>query len=122
MTPNRNMGSRGDSDVEPVTLSPSTLAHREDEIERHRALARALHAGPPPRAPQIAEKLDALRSQIAQFRARAIDLHVKMVELESQGDPDIRALRAAMMASVVRIEGVVRELTEAPASPETRRR
>lgn len=116
------MGSRSDSEVELVTLSPGTLARREDEIERHRAVARALHAGPPARAPQIAEKLDALRAQIAQFRARAIDLHVKMVELESQGDPDIRALRAAMMASVVRIEGVVRELTETPAPADARRR
>jgi hypothetical protein len=71
-----------------------------------------LHARAP--APQIAEKLEALRSQIAAFRARAIDLHVKLVDLESQGDPDVRSLRSAMMASVVRIEGVVRELIDAP--------
>jgi hypothetical protein len=76
---------------------------------------------PAPRAPQITEKLEGLREQISQFRARAIDLHVKLVELEAQGDgdPDVRALRAAMMASVVRIESVVRALVEAPepASP-----
>lgn len=55
------------------------------------------------------------------FRARAIDLHVKLVELESGGDPDVRSLRAAMMASVVRIEGVVRELIETPAPADARR-
>ncbi len=72
-------------------------------------------AAAPPRAPQITEKLEGLREQIAQFRARAIDLHVKLVELEGTGDQDVRALRSAMMASVVRIESVVRALVEAPA-------
>lgn len=66
------------------------------------------------RAPQITEKLDGLRTQIEQFRARAIELHVKLVELESKGDKDVRALRSAMMASVVRIESVVRALIETP--------
>jgi hypothetical protein len=66
--------------------------------------------------PQITEKLEGLRAQIEQFRARAIDLHVKLVDLESKdkGDSDVRALRAAMMASVVRIEGVVRALIDTP--------
>jgi len=36
------------------------------------------------------------------------------VELESKGDQDVRALRSAMMASVVRIEGVVRALMDTP--------
>lgn len=105
------MGTRG-APVD-VGLPPSALSRWAEGVERHRAVARALHAPAP--APQIAEKLEALRAQIAAFRARAIDLHVKLVDLESQGDPDVRSLRSAMMASVVRIEGVVRELIDAPA-------
>jgi hypothetical protein len=100
--------------AEQVGLPPAAIARRASGEDRHRAIARALHAGPPPRALQITEKLEGLRSQIAQFRARAIDLHVKLVELEAKGDPDVRALRAAMMASVVRIEGIVRALVETP--------
>lgn len=73
---------------------------------------------PPPlaRAPQITEKLEGLRALIAQFRARAIELHHKLVELEGKGEQqeDVRALRDAMMASVVRIEGIVRALVETP--------
>jgi hypothetical protein len=100
--------------TERLGLPPAAIARRVDGEDRHRAVARALHAGPPPRTPQITEKLEELRSQIAMFRARAIDLHVKLVELESKGDSDVRALRSAMMASVVRIEGVVRALVETP--------
>jgi hypothetical protein len=99
---------------ERVDLPPAALARRAEGEDRHRAVARALHAGPPPRTPQITERLEGLRSQIAQFRARAIELHVKLVELEAKGDPDVRALRSAMMASVVRIEGIVRALVETP--------
>jgi hypothetical protein len=89
------------------------VARRVEGEDRARAVARALQeAPPPPRALPLTEKLDVLRAQIAQFRARAIDLHVKLMELESSGDPDVRALRDAMMASVVRIEGVVRALVD----------
>ena len=70
---------------------------------------------PPARAPQITEKLEGLRALIAQFRARAIELHHKLIELEGKGEQeDVRALRDAMMASVVRIESIVRALTETP--------
>jgi hypothetical protein len=100
--------------AEETDLPPAALARRVEAEDRHRAVARALHATPPPRTVQITEKLEGLRSQIAQFRARAIDLHVKLVELESKGDQDVRALRSAMMASVVRIENVVRALTDTP--------
>jgi hypothetical protein len=94
---------------------PGAVARRVEGEERQRVAARAPDA-PAPRAPQITEKLEGLRAQISQFRARAIDLHVKLVELEASGDQDdVRALRAAMMASVVRIESVVRALVEAPA-------
>ena len=103
-------GTRADE----ANLPPAALARRAEGEDRHRAAARALHAAPPPRAPQITEKLEGLRAQIEQFRARAIDLHVKLVELESKGDQDVRALRSAMMASVVRIEGVVRALIDTP--------
>jgi hypothetical protein len=97
-------------------LPPAAYARRAENEDRHRAIARALHEPPPPVRPQITEKLEGLRAQIEQFRARAIDLHVKLVDLESKdkGDSDVRALRAAMMASVVRIEGVVRALIDTP--------
>ncbi len=98
---------------------PAAVARRVEGEERQRADARTPDTAPAPRAPQITEKLEGLRAQISQFRARAIDLHVKLVELEAQGDgdQDVRALRAAMMASVVRIESVVRALVEAPTPP-----
>jgi hypothetical protein len=98
---------------ERADLPPAAVARGASGEDRQRAAARALQAAPPPRALQITEKLEGLRAQIAEFRARAIDLHVKLVELESSGDPDVRALRASMMASVVRIEGVVRALVDA---------
>ena len=103
-------GTRADQD----DLTPAALSRRDEIDDRHRAIARALHADPAPRAPQITEKLEGLRAQIEQFRVRAMDLHVKLVALESKGDSDVRALRSAMMASVVRIEGVVRVLIDTP--------
>jgi hypothetical protein len=104
-------GTRTDRDE----LPPAAHARLAENEDRHRAIARALHEPPTPR-PQITEKLEGLRARIAQFRASAIDLHVKLVDLESKdkGDSDVRALRAAMMASVVRIEGVVRALIDTP--------
>ena len=103
-------GTRADQNE----LTPAAISRRDEADDRHRALARALHADPVPRAPQITEKLEGLRAQIEQFRARAVDLHAKLVELESKGDSDVRALRSAMMASVVRIEGVGRALLDTP--------
>ena len=100
------------SPADRADLNPPGNARRGEGEDRHQAVTQAHHAAPPPRAPQISEKLEALREQIASFRARAIDLHVKLVDLESKGDADVRALRAAMMASVVRIESVVRALSE----------
>jgi hypothetical protein len=102
--------------VEPTDFPPAALARRA-EVDDHvgaSAPAPGLHTDALTRAPQITEKLDGLRTQIDQFRARAIDLHVKLVELESKGDKDVRALRSAMMASVVRIESVVRALIDTP--------
>lgn len=98
---------------EPADLVPAAIARRVEAEDRPRAAVRALQEAPAS-AVLLAEKLETLRAQIAQFRARAIDLHVKLVELESSGggDPDVRALRASMMASVVRIEGVVRALVD----------
>ncbi|HWO24720.1 MAG TPA: hypothetical protein VNO30_38525 [Kofleriaceae bacterium] len=106
------MGTGSRADINELT--PAAISRRDEIEDRHRALARALHADPATRAPQITEKLEGLRAQIEQFRARAVDLHAKLVELESKGDSDVRALRSAMMASVVRIEGVVRALMETP--------
>lgn len=112
------------SHADRVDLPPAAQARRVEGEDRHRGAARELPAGPPPRTPQIIEKLEELRVQIERFRERAIDLHAKLVELESQGDPDVRALRAAMMTSVVQIEGVVRALVDAPdpaATPPSQR-
>jgi hypothetical protein len=100
--------------AEPTDLPPAAIARRAEAEERQGAAAPAPSTDPLTRAPQITAKLDGLRSQIEQFRARAIDLHVKLVELESKGDKDVRALRSAMMASVVRIESVVRALIDSP--------
>jgi phage shock protein A len=101
---------------ERADLPPAAIA-RGASVEDHLRAARALQPAPSPRAVQLTEKLEALRAQIAQFRARAIDLHVKLMELEATGDPDVRALRASMMANVVRIEGVVRALVDASDAP-----
>lgn len=103
-------GTRADT----TELVPAAISRRDEIEDRHRAIARALHAEAEPRASQITTKLEGLRAQIEQFRARAVDLHVKLVELESKADSDVRALRSAMMASVVRIEGVVRALIDTP--------
>lgn len=100
--------------VEPTDLPPVAIAQRGEAEARQGVTTAVLPAEPLTRAPQITEKLDGLRAQIEQFRARAIDLHVKLVELEAKGDKDVRALRSAMMASVVRIEGVVRALIDTP--------
>ncbi len=112
----RHQGNMGIGTQERADLPPAAVARRVEGEDRARAVARVLQEAPPSsRALLLAEKLEGLRAQIAQFRARAIDLHVKLVELESSGggDPDVRALRASMMASVVRIEGVVRALVDA---------
>lgn len=106
------MGTRIPADE--VDLPPAAFARRAEGEDRHRAVAQVLHEGPATRTAQITEKLEGLRLSIAQFRARAIELHGKLVEIEAKGDADVRALRASMMASVVQIEGVVRELIETP--------
>jgi hypothetical protein len=120
----RHQGNMGTGiQADQVDLHPAAVTRRAEGEDRQRVTARALPGGPLPRTPQITEKLEGLRGQVEQFRARAIDLHVKLVELESKGDdPDVRALRAAMMAHVVRIEAVVRALVEPPepAQPPTR--
>lgn len=114
----RHQGNMGTGiQVDQVDVLPAAVARRVEGEDRQRAASRALPAaGPLPRTPQITQKLESLRAQIAQFRARAVDLHTKLVELESQGDDqkDVRALRDAMMAHVVRIEAVVRALVDTP--------
>jgi hypothetical protein len=117
-----NMGSAGGTRVDraereaqdEVDLPPAALARWVESLGRRRAVAQALHAPPPARAPQISDRLEGLRGQLAAFRAQAIGLHAKLKELEAQGDPQVQALRAAMMVSVVRIEGVVRALVDTP--------
>lgn len=102
--------------VDQVDVLPAAVTRRAEGEDRPRVARAFPAAGPLPRTPQITQKLESLRVQIAQFRARAVDLHTKLVELESQGDDqkDVRALRDAMMAHVVRIEAVVRALVDTP--------
>ena len=112
----RHQGNMGTGiQVDQVDVPPGAV-RRVEADDRQRAAGRALPAGPLPRTPQITEKLAGLRAQIAQFRTRAVDLHAKLVELESKGDDqkDVRALRDAMMAHVVRIEAIVRAVVDTP--------
>jgi hypothetical protein len=103
------VGSRS-SDVGPP---PAALARLADH-ERRRELARALHESGPPRSRGIAERLDQMRTQLAQYRAAAIALHARLVELESAGNDNIAALRRQLIASSVQIEGVGRSIVGSP--------
>lgn len=92
-------------------MPPAAIARRgADGEERHRELARALHEKPQ-RAPQISERLEALRDQIALYREKAIALHARLLELEEAGE-DVAALRKMLIDSSVRLEQVVRDLIE----------
>jgi hypothetical protein len=96
-----------------VGLPPAALARHAD-LERRRELARALHAPPPPRTRAIAERLDEMRVQLARYRAAAIALHARLVELESAGNDNIAALRRQLIASSVQIEGIGRMIVDVP--------
>jgi uncharacterized coiled-coil DUF342 family protein len=100
---------------------PAAVARHAEGEDRRRALARALLAGPSVR-PKVTEKLEALRQQIAAFRAHADQLHAKLVELEHAGDGDeVRALRERLTTSIARIDEVVRGL-EVPELAQRRAR
>jgi len=101
---------------------PAAVARLADGEDRHRAVARALHAGPPPRTVQVADRLAALREQVAILREKAIELHLKLLERERTGDPEARELRLRLMTSVVQIESVVRGLVDTPDPAEPRPR
>jgi hypothetical protein len=93
-----------------IGLPPAALARHAD-IERRRELARALHA-PPQRARRITERLEAMREEIARYRAQAIALHAKLVALEAAGNDNVAALRRALIESSVKIEGGARGLVD----------
>jgi len=89
-------------------LPPAALARHVD-VERRRELARALHA-PWPRARGITSRLEVMRDQIAHYRAQAIALHARLVELEAAGNDNVGPLRRTLIESSVQIESVVRSL------------
>jgi hypothetical protein len=95
-----------------VGLPPAALARHAD-LERRRELARALHAPPPPRTRRITERLDEMRDQIAKYRAQAIALHARLVELEGAGNDNIAALRRALIEAGQH-ENVGRSFTDTP--------
>jgi len=77
-------------------------------------LAQALHAPARPRTRRITEQLDTLRMEIARFRAQAIALHAKLVELETSRNDNVAPLRQALIESSVRIERVAQSLIDSP--------
>ncbi|MBX3155087.1 MAG: hypothetical protein KF773_03735 [Deltaproteobacteria bacterium] len=62
---------------------------------------------------RITERLDELRDQIAKYRAKAIALHKKLVELEPH-NTEVAALRKTLIASSVRLDELVRGLLGTP--------
>lgn len=100
-----------------VGLPPAALARHADQ-ERRRELARALHA-PTKRAPSITERLEAMAAQIADYRAKAIALHARLIELESANayNDNVAELRRRLIESSVAIEGIARSIVTAPVEP-----
>jgi hypothetical protein len=94
-------------------LPPAALARYADSVERRRELARALHTEPK-RARRITERLEELQVAIAQYRALAIDLHARLLELEPANRDQIAELRKRLIDSSVALEGSIRELVETP--------
>lgn len=96
-----------------VGLPPAALARHAD-LERRRVLARALHEPARPRARRITEQLEQLRIAIAQYRARAIVFHARLLELEAAGNDNVARLRKTLIESSVQIEDVARSLVDSP--------
>ena len=96
-----------------VGLPPAALARHADG-ERRRTLARALHAPARPRTRRITERLDEMRAEIARYRECAIAVHAKLLELESAGNSEVALLRRTLIDSSVKLEQVVRVLTDTP--------
>jgi hypothetical protein len=105
-------GSAGSRSREEQALPPGALARHSDGVDRRRVLARALHEPAPPRSRRITERLEELREQIAKYRAKAIALHAKLVELEPSNGEEVAALRRKLIDSSVKLEDVVRSLIE----------
>lgn len=93
-------------------LPPAALARWTDGIDRRRQLARALHAEPAPRPRRITEQLEQLRLQLDAYRAAAIALHAKLVELEAHGSHDAAVMREKLIAISVRIEVIVSAIVD----------
>jgi hypothetical protein len=98
-------------------LPPAALARHADQEERRRELARALHAPRPSRARGITDRLEEMAAQIALYRAKAIALHARLMELESAGNDNVADLRRRLIESSVAIEGIARALVSAPTEP-----
>ena len=96
----------------PEHEPPAVFARQVDD-GRRRELARALHT-PQPRAAGIALRLDRMRVLLARYRAEAISLHARLVELELAGNDNIAPLRRALIESSVQIENIGRMLAGAP--------
>ena len=82
--------------------------------DRRRSLARALHEPPQAHARGISDRLDSLRTEIARYREAAIALHARLLELETSRNDNVTSIRQTLIASSVRLEGAVRDLTDAP--------
>ena len=95
-------------------LPPAALARHVHGVQRRRELAQALHSAPRARTRRITEQLDVLRMEIARYRAAAIALHARLVELEAAGNDNISQLRRTLIESSVQIEDVVRTLVDSP--------
>jgi hypothetical protein len=93
-------------------LPPAALARWTDGVDRRRQLARALHAEPAPRTRRITERLEQLRVQLAAYRAGAIAIHKKLLELEAIGSHDAAILRVRLIEISVRIELIVRGIID----------
>lgn len=102
------------SDVE-VSPPPAVLARRVDD-GRRRELARALHA-PKRCAPSISERLEHMRGLLAKYRAEAIALHARLIELELAGNDNVAPLRRALIASSVQIESISKFIDGPCGSP-----
>lgn len=87
-----------------VGQPPAVLARRVDD-GRRRELARALHT-PKQCPPAITQQLERMRGLLAKYRAEAIALHARLIELELAGNDNIAPLRRALIASSVQIESI----------------
>ena len=100
------------TNTDDVEVIPAQLARRVDD-GRRRELARALHL-PKECPPAITERLEHMRGLLAKYRAAAIALHARLIELELAGNDNVAPIRRALIASSVQIESISKLIGEAP--------